>query len=373
MKEIGLYIHIPFCKSKCFYCDFNSYAGKEDQTEAYMEALLAELDMYQESDSLIYKTVFFGGGTPTFIHYEHIGRVMEKLSNRLRRGCEVTIECNPGTVDEESLKYYLKAGVNRLSIGLQAWQDDLLEGLGRAHRKEDFLRTLDIARRCGCKNISVDVMFGLPGQTPEMLEETIENIISLDVEHVSCYSLKLEEGTRLFEQYEKGMIKLCSDEDDRSMYHLVRKHLEVSGYVQYEISNFSKPGKECRHNIIYWSNMEYLGIGAGSHSKLGSKRFWNISNINEYIRAVSSHSFPVENYEIVSLKEEMWESIFLSLRLNEGLDIEAFNIKYETDFLKEHKRTIERLQEKGLVYISGNRLILTAKGMDLSNQVFIEF
>ncbi len=373
MKEIGLYIHIPFCKSKCLYCDFNSYSDKAESMDSYVDAVLSEIDIYQQAQELKYKSVFLGGGTPTFIHYQHIIRIMDKIADRLLHNCEVTIECNPGTVTEEAMKAYKSAGINRLSIGLQAWQDKLLKGIGRVHCLDDFINTYKIARAAGFQNVSVDLMFSLPEQTQAMWEETLRNIVALDLEHVSCYSLKLEEGTKLWDLNEKGLLKLNSDEEDRQMYHLAKEILASHGLEQYEISNFAKPGKESRHNLIYWKNEEYLGIGAGSHSKLDNKRFWNTGDIDSYIRNLEDKKTPIEGEELIDKPEEMWETIFLALRLNEGLDIEEFNNKYDTDFFIQYTAALDKLINQSLVETDGKTLKLTPKGIDLSNQVFMEF
>lgn len=373
MKEVGLYIHIPFCKSKCLYCDFNSVEGRADNADDYVAALLGELETYREKHNFIYKTVFIGGGTPTVINYSLVGSVMEKITPNIKAGAEITIESNPGTVTYESLKYYRSMGINRLSIGLQAWQEELLKGIGRIHSRSDFLQSFENARKAGFTNINADLMFALPGQTMTMWQETLENICSLGPEHISCYSLKLEEGTRLCEMYEKGKLHLPDEELDREMYKMALDILKEYGYVQYEISNFAKKGMECKHNIVYWRNEEYLGVGAGSHSKLEGKRFWNFRDIDRYTSLLQQRKLPVEGQEELSPEEEMWETIFLALRLNEGLNIAGFEKKYMADFGSRYGNTVEKLTAQGLVYTEAGSLKLTDKGRDLSNSVFIEF
>ncbi len=373
MKEIGLYIHIPFCRSKCMYCDFNSYERREGDGAAYVSALLKELALYQEKYDFLYKTVFIGGGTPTVINYSLIGSIMDKLGQYIKAGAEVSMESNPGTVTIESLKYYRSLGINRLSIGLQAWQDKLLKGLGRIHSREDFLQTYDSAREAGFENISTDLMFALPGQTSEMWGETLEQVCRLSPEHISCYSLKLEEGTRLHKLHGEGKIKLPDEELDRDMYRMAADILEHYGYTQYEISNFAMKGKECRHNLIYWNNEEYLGIGAGSHSKLESTRFWNICDIDRYMDTINHRMLPVEGQEDISTEEDMWETIFLALRLNEGLDVAGFEKSYGVDFKIRYETALKKLTAYGLVVMENGRLRLTDKGRDLSNSVFVEF
>lgn len=373
MKEVGLYIHIPFCRSKCLYCDFNSYENREGDGPEYVKAMLLELSAYRERNNFIYKSVFIGGGTPTVINCSLIGGLMERIAPDLKTGAEITMECNPGTVTKDSLSYYKSSGINRLSIGLQAWQDELLSSIGRIHDLQEFLDTYENARQAGFDNISVDLMFALPGQTMKMWEETLENVCRLGVEHISCYSLKLEEGTKLYRLHGEGKVQLPGEDTDRDMYARAIEILGSYGYAQYEISNFARKGRECKHNLVYWRNEEYLGIGAGSHSKLGNRRFWNFRDIDSYVRLVRQGELPVEGHEELTPAEDMWETIFLALRLNEGLDISGFSSKYGVDFVEKYGTVVNKLSEQGLLTLSPDRLKLTDRGRDLSNSVFIEF
>jgi oxygen-independent coproporphyrinogen-3 oxidase len=373
MKEVGLYIHIPFCRSKCLYCDFNSCEGREADAADYVTALLRELEVYQGKYSFVYKTVFIGGGTPTVINVSLIGSIMEKIAPYIKTGAEISMESNPGTVTYESLRYYRSLGINRLSIGLQAWQEGLLKGLGRIHSLEEFLQAFNNARKAGFDNINVDLMFALPKQTMPMWEDTLENVCRLGVEHISCYGLKLEEGTKLYEMHELGKIQLPDEDLDRDMYKTAIDILKEYGYSQYEISNFAKKGMECKHNLIYWRNEEYLGVGAGSHSKLEGKRFWNYRDNDQYCNMLLHEELPVEGFEKLEQAEDMWETIFLALRLNEGLELSAFESKYGIDFRNRYGSTQDKLTAQGLVFMEAGRLKLTDKGRDLSNSVFIEF
>lgn len=373
MKEIGLYLHIPFCRSKCLYCDFNSYEKREGDSPEYVKALLLELSAYQERYGFKFKTAFIGGGTPTVINYELMGSIMDRLRSQLIEGAEVTMECNPGTVSQESLAYYRSIGINRLSIGLQAWQPELLRTLGRIHGREEFMEAYNGARKGGFHNISVDLMFALPGQTMEMWEETLLSVCRLGVDHISCYSLKLEEGTRLYELHAAGKVLLPDEDTDRDMYARAIEILGIHGYCQYEISNFARKGMECRHNLIYWRNEEYLGIGAGSHSKPQGSRFWNCKDIARYVESLGNGELPVEGREQPDINEDMWETIFLALRLNEGLKLYDFENRYETDFMGKYGATVKKLEGRGLVFLEEGRLKLTDRGRDLSNSVFIEF
>jgi oxygen-independent coproporphyrinogen III oxidase len=373
MKEVGLYIHIPFCRSKCLYCDFNSYESRESDAAEYIAALLRELEAYQSKYNFIYKTVFIGGGTPTVINYFLIGDLMKKIAPYIKAGAEVSMESNPGTVTYESLKYYRSLGINRLSIGLQAWQDILLKGLGRIHSQKDFLHAYSSARKAGFENINADLMFALPNQTLPMWKETVEKVCELGVEHISCYSLKLEEGTKLCEMHGKGKIQLPDEELDREMYKVAEDIMNEHGYSQYEISNFAQRSMECKHNLLYWRNEEYLGVGAGSHSKLDGRRFRNYKDIDQYMSITLKGELPVEGYEELSQGEDMWETIFLALRLNEGLDMQDFERKYGVDFQTRYGSALDKLTPLGLIFMEEGRLKLTDKGRDLSNSVFIEF
>lgn len=373
MREIGLYIHIPFCKQKCLYCDFNSYVCSDAQVEDYIKALLKEIRMYGSEHHFKYKTVYFGGGTPTFIHYKHIEAIMKELKPHILKDAEISMECNPGTVNGESLKAYRNMGINRLSMGLQAWQPELQKKLGRIHDTNQFLDNLNEAKRAGFENISLDLMFALPDQSLDMWLETVRNTAELDIKHMSCYSLKIEEGTPFNRMYEENKLNLPDEELDREMYHKAVELLDKKGLKQYEISNFAVPGYECKHNLVYWHNEEYLGVGAGSHSKLGSIRFNNFKGLNEYIEKLEKGIYPVEERIEIDKREDMWETIILALRLNSGLDIKSFNARYSEDFMGFYKDVLGKLIKHGLVLVERDRLLLTELGMDLSNSVFIEF
>lgn len=373
MKEVGLYIHIPFCKQKCNYCDFNSYVCNEDKVQSYIDALIKEIKMYNKQYQFKFKTVFFGGGTPTFIHYKHIESVMDEIKPYIVEEAEISMECNPGTVNLESLKKYKEMGINRLSIGLQAWQPELQKVLGRIHSTEQFLTNLEQAREVGFENISADLMFALPGQSLSMWIETVERVANLGLKHISCYSLKVEEGTPFYQMNQQNELQLPDEELDREMYHNAIDLLYKHGLKQYEISNFAVPGYECKHNLIYWENKEYLGVGAGSHSKLDGVRFSNFKSIEAYIEQMEHETFPIQEKNVIATEEDMWETIILFLRLNKGLDINYFNHKYKVDFMDKYAAAISKIMKNKLAEIVDDHLKLTALGMDLSNSVFIEF
>jgi oxygen-independent coproporphyrinogen-3 oxidase len=338
-----------------------------------MDALMKEIRMYNKQHSFQFKTVFFGGGTPTFIHYKHIEAVMREIQPHIAAGAEISMECNPGTVTYESLKAYREMGINRLSIGLQAWQSELQKTLGRIHDTEQFLMNLEQAKQVGFENISADLMFALPGQSLEMWLETVEKVANLGLKHISCYSLKVEEGTPFYKLYQDNLLQLPEDELDRAMYHGAIDLLSKHGLEQYEISNFAVQGYACKHNLIYWENKEYIGVGAGSHSKLDGVRFSNFKSLEAYMEQIRHMNLPIEEKNVIAVDEEMWETIILSLRLNKGLDIKDFNHKYKVDFMDQYKAAVSKLIKNGLMVIEDNHLKLTELGIDLSNSVFIEF
>lgn len=373
MKEIGLYIHIPFCKRKCLYCDFNSYEVQKHDEDEYIKALLREIKIYLKEEQFIFKTVFIGGGTPTVIKFGNISKVLKTIAPYIKKDAEVTMECNPGTINKMAAKEYKAMGINRISIGLQAWQNELLETIGRIHNRQEFLDSYYLLRNEGFKNINIDLMFSLPGQTIDMWHETIEKVCKLNAEHISCYSLILEESTPIYSLIKSGKLSIPDEDVDRNMYYLAKDILNNHGYGQYEISNFAKPGFECSHNLIYWRNDEYLGVGAGSHSKIGTRRFWDIGNIEKYVDAIKTGESSVLGNEDINRDEDMWETIFLGLRLNEGININNFNRRYNDDFMSIYGDVVLELQKDGLLNVNGESIVLTDKGRDLSNRVFIKF
>lgn len=358
MKKIGIYVHIPFCVKKCLYCDFISFASHEGYFEAYKNALIEEIRAARQKSNSQIASIFIGGGTPTILPSSYIEEVMLELSKfNLSESVEITIEANPKTLSLEMLKNLKKMGINRLSIGLQAWQNLLLKTLGRSHSLEDFLRNFQDARSVGFNNISIDLMFALPNQTLEMWQETLEQVISLNPEHVSLYSLIIEEGTHFFDLYDS-----IDEALDRKMYHLAKKLLEENGYKQYEISNFSKLGLESKHNLLYWEMNDYYGFGLNAHSMLDNTRFSNTSNLKKYINNPTDSK---ENIITLSEKDIMEESIFLGLRKTSGVDISKYFDIY--------KDVIEKNIALGLLKMHKNIIFLTEKGMDLANIVMAEF
>ncbi len=377
-SQLGLYIHIPFCRSKCNYCDFNSFSGMEHLIPSYFDALrfeLAHISQKIKSTGARFSSVFIGGGTPSFVDTGYIVGVLDAASELtgVSDDAEISIECNPGTLTPQKAKVYASAGINRVSIGLQACQQRLLETLGRIHSADDFIKAHQMATDAGIDNINADLIFGIPGQTMADWKDSVETIIRLGVKHVSCYSLKIEEGTRLGEWLAGGLIEVIDDELDRAMCHFAVDQLKSKGFRHYEISNFALPGFECKHNLLYWKALPYIGIGAGAHSYFNSKRYHNVNDPAAYVQKASDGAFPELDCEYIGRTASMREYMMLGLRLVDGIDDEEFTYRYGTSFFKEYEQRIASLVDKGLLARERRRLRLTGAGLDLANQVFMEF
>ncbi len=333
-QEIGIYVHIPFCKQKCLYCDFISFEGIIEKEEQYTEALKKEIiENAKKIENDIVTTIYVGGGTPSYIDSKYIIDILEtiKKNYNIKKNAEITIEVNPGTATKEKLKDYKNVGINRLSIGLQSTNNKILKEIGRIHTYEDFLETYQMARRVGFKNINVDLMLALPNQDCKILVDSLQEIIKLSPEHISIYSLILEEGTRLQKLAEQGSITLPKDEIERKMYWDTKKVLEKNGYIHYEISNFAKSGYESRHNLNCWKQKPYLGFGLSAHSYYNKTRYSNVTNIKQYIDVekgfVLTHNTKII-HEIQTKQDEQKEYMMLGLRKIEGVSISDFKNKF---------------------------------------------
>lgn len=378
MKNIGIYVHIPFCKKKCDYCDFISFANQEDMQEKYVMALNNDIEKTSKTiQEYQVNTIYFGGGTPSYIDENLIVKILENIKNHytICEDAEITIEINPGTVNKEKLIIYKQAGFNRLSIGLQSTHDRLLKLIGRIHTYNEFLETYNLAREVGFKNINVDLMLALPTQTIEELIESTNKIISLKPEHISIYSLILEDGTVLYNKIQNNELELIDEDLERKMYWKTKEILEKNGYNHYEISNFSKKGFESKHNMNCWLQEEYLGFGVAAHSYLNNKRFSRISNLHEYIKNIEEENFEkiIEINEAQDREARAKEYMLLGLRKIEGVSISAFERKFEINPLFYFRFEISKLEENDLLEVDLDNIKLTKKGLDLANQVFEEF
>ena len=373
-KDIGLYIHIPFCKKKCSYCDFVSFSDKDSLIEKYKEAVIKEI---KNKDLSKYKinTIYIGGGTPSILDSKCISDIINEVKEYISDNAEITIEINPGTADEEKLKKYKEIGINRLSIGLQSTDNEILKEIGRIHTFEEFLKIYSLARKLGFSNINVDLMLGLPSQTIEILEESVRKIIKLNPEHISIYSLILEENTKMWDMVNKGILKLPSEDIERKMYWKVKNMLENNGYIHYEISNFAKRGYESRHNSDCWEQKEYIGIGLAAHSYLNKIRFSNTSNLEEYINNINSGDFDknITINETQTDEDTKKEYMLLGLRKIDGVSISKYKNKFGENPVFSYRQELEKLVKENLLEIDGDNIKLTNKGLDLANLVWEEF
>jgi oxygen-independent coproporphyrinogen-3 oxidase len=370
-KEIALYIHIPFCKNKCLYCDFSSFSSIENKMIDYAKALKKEI-INSTKDKLI-KSIFIGGGTPTYLPLDAWKIIREAIDIlHKKENIEFTIEGNPGTFKRDVLVFLKDMGVNRLSIGLQAWQNSLLKKLGRIHNIDEFLQSFNLAREVGFENINIDIMFGLPNQTIEDWKETIDNVIKLSPEHISAYSLIVEEDTPFFNMYKDGVTGITED-IEREMYKLVKEKLENAEYNQYEISNFSKKGFECKHNLVYWNLESYIGCGSSAHSYNNGLRYNNEKNVYNYIEKMNKYKNAIIDKHINTEKDDIEEFMFLGLRKLDGISISEFKSRFKKDIDSVYKSVIDKYSKLQLLNINNERIKLTEQGIELSNAVMCEF
>ena len=369
MKEIGIYIHIPFCVKKCDYCDFISYCNKEELVEEYIKKLKQEIKEELNGKEYKIKTIYIGGGTPSFVDSKYIVDILNVIKEKDNlENTEVTIEVNPGTVTKEKLLDYKLSGINRLSIGLQETNNELLKQIGRIHTYEEFLETYNLSREVGFKNINVDLMMGLPNQSILNIKESLNKVINLNPEHISVYSLILEEGTKLYKKYQNNNLELPDEELERNMYWYVKNTLENNGYIHYEISNFSRKGFESKHNISCWNQEEYIGFGVAAHSYLDNTRYSNVESIEEYIKG-SNRTI----HEKQALEDKEKEYMLLGLRKIEGISIQEFKNKFGDNPIFLFRNELSKLVEEELIEIDGDDIKLTNKGLDLANKVWEEF
>lgn len=371
-KELSLYIHIPFCKQKCFYCDFPSYASIDYLKSDYVEALCKEIE--EKAIKYKIKSIFIGGGTPSYLETEEIIKILNSINKLdLSEDIEFTMECNPGALKEEKLRAMLNGGVNRISMGLQAVQNSLLKDIGRIHSFKQFEENFNLARQIGFKNINVDLMFGLPNQKVEEWKESLETIARMNPEHISAYSLIIEEGTAFYKLWERNKLILPSEEEEREMYVITKNILKNYGYHQYEISNYSKVGSECYHNKVYWKSDEYLGLGSASTSFIDGKRIKNIENVKDYIDKINSGEDVIDDIYVNTLEDNMEEFVFMGLRMIEGINVNEFNKRFGVTIEGIYKEVIDKNINKKLLVLENDRLRLTEKGIELSNSVMSDF
>jgi len=381
-KELELYIHIPFCVKKCAYCDFLSGPQDEETIEQYVVGLLDEIHAHGSKKDFVSSyevtSIFLGGGTPSILNASQTQRIFETLKTKFKisQEAEITIEANPGTVTREKLETYRACGINRISFGLQSANHEELKLLGRIHTYEEFLESFSLARECGFDNINVDLISAIPKQTLESWEDTLQSVIKLNPEHISAYSLIVEEGTPFAKVYGEGCPgakDLPSEEDERAIYYRTEELLKAAGYHRYEISNYAKEGKECRHNLGYWERKEYLGIGLGSASLIGNTRYSNTTDLIKYIKDAKQPDIIQEEHQVLSPQEQMEEVMFLGLRKMEGVSEREFVKCFGVSIDEVYGEQLKKLIREELLERKDGWIRLTERGIDVGNYVFSEF
>jgi oxygen-independent coproporphyrinogen-3 oxidase len=367
----ALYIHIPFCDHKCIYCDFYSIITS-DNVDNFLKALKTEIDYYAKiySPERIITSLFFGGGTPSLMSAEYIDEIIRYSKQKFEfdENAEITLETNPGTVNKEKLSAFRNYGINRISIGVQSFDDDDLKFLTRIHDKQTAISTVYNAVDAGFENISIDLIFNLPGQTKEKWKENLKQAVSLPIKHISAYSLILERGTILNKLVLDGKVKIQDEDYDAELYELTIEFLNDRGFFQYEVSNFAKPGYECIHNKAYWHHQDYIGLGPSAHSFIQNKRWWNYSSLKKYISEVELKQNAMMNFEILDKNQLQDEYIMLALR-SDGIKLNEYINKFGSEWLDKHSKNFEMMKEENLIEIKHNTIKLTPKGYAICDEI----
>lgn len=375
-KDLGLYIHIPFCVKKCEYCDFLSWNAEEEERQQYVAALLSEIESYREfAKGYRVSTIFIGGGTPSVLLPKQMEDILQKIYEifELERRAEITIEVNPGTVDEEKLQCYKENGVNRLSMGLQSVKDQKLRLLGRIHTYQEFVESYELARKAGFDNISIDLISSVPGQTLQEWKEELETAAAQNPEHISVYQLIIEEGTPFYEKYAEHPELLPDEETSREIYLWTGKFLKEAGYEQYEISNYAKPGKESRHNLKYWERGDYLGLGLGAASMVRNIRMSNTKDMRTYLERCDKPKTMREDVQFLEEPRQMEEFMFLGLRKTRGVSKKEFKRIFGREMDMVYEKALHKCLENGMLLEHKDRIFLSEEGTLLSNMVLSEF
>ncbi|PWA12487.1 oxygen-independent coproporphyrinogen III oxidase [Pueribacillus theae] len=372
----SVYFHIPFCEQICYYCDFNKFFLKNQPVDEYLDDMAKEMENTVKRFSYSrMKTAFVGGGTPSVLNEKQFDRFFGAIHSNFKfePGYEFTFEANPGSLDYDKLKALKEYGVNRLSIGVQAFQDELLKRIGRNHQENDIYENIELARQAGFNNISIDLMSGLPGQTLRMFKESLEKAKKLPIDHVSSYSLQIEPKTIFYNQMNAGTLHLPPEEEETAMFEELIKQMRDNGFIHYEISNFAKPGKESKHNLTYWDNNEYYGIGAGAHSYIDGVRRENAGPLKKYMLLVKKEGFPYFRENRLTLEQKMEEEMFMGLRKRTGVSKDIFYHKFGRTIDDVYGRAIDQLLKKGLITIDNESVCLTEQGVFLGNEAFEAF
>ena len=370
----SLYIHVPFCATKCYYCAFNTYAFHKEQAHHYLEALRSEMELYRLDSSRL-KTVFIGGGTPSILSTESLDMLLMHLHTvfEVDRGAEVTVECNPGTVDRQKLELMRSGGVNRLSFGVQAMDDATLWEIGRIHTVDEAIQSYELARGVGFDNINLDLIFAVPNQTVEEWKACLKEVISLQPEHISACSLMIEEGTVFYESWRTGKLQRLSNEVEAEMYRATIDTLTDHGYQHYEISSFAKPRCAAKHNLVYWDNHSYIGMGPGACGYINGVRYSNIRGVQDYVESLKQGRKPVADSEQLTGRDEKAETIILGLRKREGIRELDYQRRFGESIEEEFEDVLDKWIDINLLDWKGEYLRLTRQGLFLANEVFVDF
>lgn len=376
--EMGIYVHIPFCLRKCNYCDFFSVSGfSKGILEQYVDALICEIEKSQLEKEYNFSTVYIGGGTPSLLEGKHVERILKALYKkfRLKSDVEITMEANPATLNKGRISHFYDAGINRFSLGVQSFADEELKILGRMHDERDILKTIEFFHELNIENFNIDLIYGIPGQTREKWENNLKKAVDSAPLHISMYLLQLDDSVPMAKLVEKGHLKMLTDEDECNFYYLGLEYLENEGFKQYEISNFSRPGFTCRHNLIYWQAKEYIGIGAGAVSYIDQKRFLNIPGVEKYIKNLSAGFLPPrEELEFMDTPEKVAaDAVILGLRLCQGINLKEFARRFGIDIKQRYKNIINKYVNADLLKLEDGYIYLTKKGYFLANEVLKEF
>ena len=375
LKDSALYIHIPFCDHKCIYCDFYSIITT-DNISNFLSAVKKEIKHYSGlySDDLIFSSIYFGGGTPSLMVPDYLKEIILTLKDnyQISNDAEITMETNPGTIDKNKLEEFRKAGINRISIGIQSFHDDELKFLTRIHDKKSAINAVHDAKNSGFDNISIDLIFNLPDQTKEKWKYNLQSAIELPIKHISAYSLILERGTILNKMVLDGKVKIQDEDYDAELYETAIDYLQASGFIQYEVSNFTKPGYECRHNNAYWRYKDYLSFGPSAHSFVNGKRWWNFSSLKHYISEIESNGNAAANSEVINNEMALSEYVMLALR-SEGIDMIELEKKFGKSWINRNFNYIKKLDEKNLAVIKNDFVHLTKSGYAVCDEILSKF
>lgn len=372
-NTVGLYLHIPFCQKKCHYCDFLTFVNRDDTIHEYVNYLIKEIQLYKDHDYSV-DTIYIGGGTPSHIDADYIAEIMQAIDQNFNilPECEISIEMNPESVSREKLTAYVTAGLNRFSMGVQSFDDQVLKMMGRLHNRQSVLEKIDLMAELEVGKFGIDLMFANPRQSLEVLKEDLAIAARLPINHISYYSLMIKDNTPFHRWIQTGQIKLVDDETERYMYHLIQEKLTAHGFHQYEISNFAKIGAESRHNKKYWTLEDYIGLGLGASSNIGLERSVNQPSFTKYFDMIDKGKLPVQSSEKLSGEEREKEYIMLHLRLLQGFDIDEINQRFKINFIEKYQDAIEKHLNYQTVGLKDNRFYFTPRGLDIGNQFYLD-